>query len=290
VMGLLRELVERDRLTLVIVEHVFNIPRVLDLATTVWTLADGEISIESREDLRSESAIESGVDGWLRELGGDMVSQDLPGGAVLQIVRVPGVEVGDVVLAVRDLVVYRGKRLVVGSMDEDGVVKGLSFELRRGELGVLQAPNGWGKTTLLDAIAGLIPSDSGEVYFDQKLVQDLPSWNRMTGEISYMRSQNNYFPKLKVIEMLRLSRVFDIPIHLKSLQFKLMSSLSGGEKQKIIISCCMTRNKRFFVMDEPFSALDLDSVETFMRMIRLSNKTGYLIALPKAILKIWSVL
>ncbi len=280
VMGMLRELVEREQLTLIIVEHVFNIPRILDLATTVWTLADGEMKVEAAAQLQPEAVMEGGIDGWLQELGGQMVSQALPGGAVLQVVRVPGVDVGEVVLAVRDLVVYRGKRLVVGTMGEDGMVRGLSFELRRGELGVLQAPNGWGKTTLLEAIMGLVPIERGNIKLNGRSIQQLSTWQRARAGISLLQSRDNFFPSLTVNETQSLYKQKNKDFIPKSLGRKRVGYLSGGEKQKMILGSVIDSDK-YLLLDEPFLALDRFEINRFLEKLSQNINEGIrLIVIP----------
>lgn len=68
-------------------------------------------------------------------------------------------------LELRRIVINRGKRTVVG-LDDAGRTDGMDLILRPGEIGVLQAPNGWGKTTLFHAIAGLHQMTSGSVRID----------------------------------------------------------------------------------------------------------------------------
>jgi ABC-type branched-subunit amino acid transport system ATPase component len=275
VMGLLRELVVRERLTLVIVEHVFNIPRVLDLATTVWTLADGEISIESAQSVRSLLGVgkSGGIDGWLRDLEGEMVVQDLSGGAMLKVIRVPGVEIGEVILAVEDLVVCRGKRLVVD---------GLSFELRRGELGLLLAPNGWGKTTLLEALMGLIPVDRGKIWLNGQLVSNLPTWKRSISGMSMLQSRDNIFSSLTVREMLRIAKIQETKSELQHLMGRKMSDLSGGERQQLLLACSLGKSdKSIRLLDEPFSALDVSTIRRWQQcLLEDLSKLSLMIAVP----------
>jgi branched-chain amino acid transport system ATP-binding protein len=86
-------------------------------------------------------------------------------------------------------------------------VDGLSFELRRGELGVLLAPNGWGKTTLLEAIAGILPISKGKIKLNGQPIHQLPIWERVQLGINFLQSRENYFPNLSVEEFTKLSKV-----------------------------------------------------------------------------------
>jgi len=287
-------LVQQEQVTLVIVEHIFNIPRILELATTVWTLADGKLTVESAAKVKHPAAggfpapPEASILGWLQEIAGEEEKIDhlqLPGGAMLSLVRGSGLTPGAVMLEVEDLVVYRGKRLVIGAVTEDGQVQGLSFALRQGELAVLQAPNGWGKTTLLEAIAGLIPLTRGIIRLMGRPIQNLPTWERVNLGLSLLQARDNTFPSLTVREVLRLARIQEIPANIHSLLHKQMSDLSGGEKQKVVISCTLKRNSfKIGILDEPLAALDPNAVENVNFLIsNLLNGIALLVAIPVGI-------
>jgi urea transport system ATP-binding protein len=185
-------------------------------------------------------------------------------------------------LEVEDLVVYRGKRLVIGEIGEDGQVKGLSFALHQGELGVLQAPNGWGKTTLLEAISGLSPIRSGVIRVRGKAIQHLPTWERVSLGLSMLQARDNVFPSLAVREALKLAEVKHIPENIRDLLPKQMSDLSGGEKQKVVISCTLKGNSfKIGILDEPFSALESNAVHDLQSLIsNLLKEIALLVAVP----------
>lgn len=289
VLGFLQELVQMQGLTLVIIEHVFNIPKILDLATTVWSLAEGQLQVQSVAKVRAEEKTdtlgEDGIMTWLEEVKsdhGEMLHQSLPGGAILTFVRPNHDELGEVLLEVEDLVVFRGKRLVIGDRQEDGTIQGLSFVLRRGELTVLQAPNGWGKTTLLEAITGLVPIKQGKIRVRGKPIQNLLTWERINLGLSFLQARENIFPSLRVREVFKLAKVHQSSEDFKELFDQPMSNLSGGEKQKVIVSC-MVKGDSFKIgfLDEPFSALDQRSIKSVTTSIStISFNKGLLLALP----------
>jgi branched-chain amino acid transport system ATP-binding protein len=283
VLGLLKQLATEQGLTLVIVEHVFNIPKVLDLATTVWTMVQGKVQVESVESVRSqlERTVFDGVDGWVQQLGSQAVEW-LPNGALWATV-VPGETDGEPLLEVDDLVVYRGKRLVIGESEANGKVKGLSLRLRRGELGVLYAPNGWGKTTLLEAVMGILPISSGTIRVRGRPVMALSSWQRVKLGLAFLQARENVFVKLLVREVLRLSRVREVPTVLQSFLPRQVSELSGGQRQRVATTCVLAgRSFEVGLLDEPFSALDPEAVAAVQRAILDRLETAaMLIAIPK---------
>jgi len=291
VMELLKELADEHKVTLVIVEHIFNIPRVLNLATTVWTLKDGKVSVESPNKVKAE--IEHfGVNGfrdWLKDLSGPegkIVDQKLPDGAVLSTVIPAGANLdstNDVLLEIQDLVVYRGNRLVIGKQMEDGHIQGLSFSLPKNKITVLQAPNGWGKTTLMEAILGLIPITQGLIQLNGQPIQNLPTWERAKLGISFVQARNHTFPRLTVKEVLQLAKLSEIPESLKPLIEKRMSDLSGGEKQRVALAC-VNGKVPLLLMDEPFSALDSVGLNGILEIFRKTVRETILVAVPGALI------
>lgn len=288
VLELLRALVREHRVTLVIVEHVFNIPRILDLADTVWTLQDGKITIESPVVVRDEHSESFDVDivSWITKQFGQeptVSKETLPGGAILWKVRRSKSDAGDAshpLLEVRDLVVRRGKRLVIGWEESGKPVRGLSFSIATGEVGIFQAPNGWGKTTLAEAIAGIIPVAQGEVCFRGKPIEQLPSWKRSYIGIGLVQSRNTLFPSLSVDECRKLAGCSGERIGSKYDLKRSVGSLSGGERQQLVLTTAQP--KALGIYDEPFSALDHVLLkDSLLGMMALGHHST-LILLPHA--------
>ncbi|MBW1742863.1 MAG: ATP-binding cassette domain-containing protein [Deltaproteobacteria bacterium] len=289
VMRLLEELAHDRDMTLVIVEHASNILRVLDLATTVWTLANGELTVESPAKIKAEKrfVLSDSANNWVCQIAGSHPKVEhhrLPGDALLTSVTPTHTESGDILLAVENLVVQRGRRIVIG-MKKDGQMEGVSFNLRKGQLTILQAPNGWGKTTLLEALSGLIPVAHGSVKLSGEPIQKVRAWERARRGMSFLQVHNHTFPGLTVREALVLAKADDIPENIKQLLNKQGHMLSGGEKQRVAIAC-VTGGRDFHIgmFDEPFSALDPVGIEQFCTM--LSNQlqhAGLLLAVPKPV-------
>ena len=285
VMRLLENLARQEQVTLVIVEHIFNIPRILDLATTVWTLEGGKVTVQTPADVRTEMthATGDGIQGWIRALTGptgNIKVQELPGGAVLSTMTPAGTHPGDVVLEVEGLVVHRGRRLVIGEQEPSGKLRGLTFCLHKGQLAVLQAPNGWGKTTLLEAIAGVLPMTRGTIRLNGQPVENLLPYERARLGMSLLQARNHTFPGLTVREALRLSHVTDVPENIRHLLGRRMSDLSGGEKQKVAITSALRSPAVILLLDEPFSALDSTGLKDIWKTVKQEGDVASLIAVP----------
>lgn len=161
------------------------------------------------------------------------------------------------------------------------ILKDISFEINEGEvLGVL-GPNGGGKSTLMKIIAGLEKPTTGNLfYFDQKLV-DLKKFPYE--KISYVPQSNSLNPVLpvRVSEYLDFScNVFKIKnqdyvnelLELVGISHKknaLISELSGGEKQRVLIARALLNKPKLLLLDEPTKGLDSNGQDQLLNLIEI---------------------
>jgi len=288
VLEMLKDLADRQRLTLVIVEHVFNVSKILEFATSAWTLKNGSLSVESAATVKMQLA---GLSiGPVAE-----IQKRLPPGAVLaQKTSLNGADLlifsrnkrtdDPPLLEVKELVVYRGNRLVLGSRDELGNIHGISFALHRGDTGLMLAANGHGKTTLAESLAGLVKIASGQIRFDGVPIEQMPVWERAVRGLLFLPARNHTFADLSVAESLKLAGINDCPQSLKLLLHRRVSQLSLGEKQRLAFECAL-RKKNYIlgVLDEPFSALDGANVQALFEHIQNAKDCAFLICLPNQI-------
>ncbi len=262
VMNYLETIAREGEITLVIVEHVFNIPTILKLASAVWTLSHGQVQINKAHEIR-ENTVNNGnhLHDLLKHISGDkgkICMKQLPNGARLTVAKNDGLEASQTVLEVKDLVVKRGIRTVID---------GLSLTLKAGHLYLLEAPNGWGKSTLLDAIAGIHPSEAGRIILKGEEINTLPTHSRIKKGITYLRSQQSVFTSLTVKEQRRLAKTdgqfFGDTLHCKTKG----GNLSGGEKQKLLFE--MLPESDIYLLDEPMVGLDDESVTIINEKVKL---------------------
>lgn len=267
VMGYLGTLVKDHSITLVIVEHVFNIPIILGLADTVWTLLDGKIAVANKNEIKKEAGSGShSIHALLRSIAGEngkIDTMELPGGARLTTASPFGTDDSEVVLEVKDLVVKRGMRTVIN---------GLSFNLRKGQLSILEAPNGWGKSSLLDAIAGIHPMESGKITLNGEDINSLPTYKRIELGMAYLRSNQQVFPSLAVKDHHRLAKIQSASFGNSLNDMSKGNFLSGGEKQKLLID--MLPDAEVYLLDEPMMGLDNKAIDTVAEYVFQSIKRG----------------
>ncbi len=152
-------------------------------------------------------------------------------------------------------------------------IQNLSLTIPDGQTMVVLGPSGCGKTTLLKIIAGLIPPDSGEVLYDGVNVKDLPPGQRRLGMVfqnyalyPHFTSRTNvlsYFlfrkktPELTALAAAKYQRTSELMgVELEYLLDRKPTTLSGGEKQRVALGRCITRDATLFLVDEPFANLD----------------------------------
>ena len=152
-------------------------------------------------------------------------------------------------------------------------IRDLSLRIPDGKTMVVLGPSGCGKTTLLKIIAGLIPPDSGQVRFDDVDAKEVPPGQRRIGMVfqgyalyPHVTSRTNvlsYFmfrkktPELDAVKRAKYERTSELMgVDLAHLLDRKPPRLSGGEKQRVALGRCITRDASLFLVDEPFANLD----------------------------------
>ena len=162
------------------------------------------------------------------------------------------------------------------------VVKGITVEVKQGEIVGLLGPNGAGKTTSFYMIVGLVTPDSGSVYLDETEITSMPMYRRAQMGIGYLPQEVSVFRKLSVednimaiLEMTKLSKA-DREARLEQLidEFSLGhvrktlgNRLSGGEKRRTEIARALATNPKFVLLDEPFAGVDPIAVEDIQTIV-----------------------
>jgi NitT/TauT family transport system ATP-binding protein len=147
------------------------------------------------------------------------------------------------------------------------------FDIPRGELMSVFGPNGCGKSTLINIIAGLIPADAGEILFDGQPLSRIKFGyvfqNYREAMFPWLRAFDNIAYPLKVMGMPRAERTVRVEKIVASLNVKIDLKLypyqmSGGQQQLVSIMRALIVEPEILFLDEPFSALDYE-MTLFMR-------------------------
>jgi urea transport system ATP-binding protein len=157
--------------------------------------------------------------------------------------------------------------LTVNNLDvsygESQVLFDVSLEVHAGEVVCLLGRNGVGKTTLLKAIMGLVPTRRGRISLDQQDLTRVPTHRRAWAGIGYVPQGRGIFPHLSVYENLlvaaesrgggraALADVLDLFPSLRTFARKSGGALSGGQQQQLAIARALLRRPHLLVLDEP---------------------------------------
>jgi spermidine/putrescine transport system ATP-binding protein len=155
------------------------------------------------------------------------------------------------------------------SFDDNLVLKSINLYIRENEFITLLGPSGCGKTTLLRILAGFEQADSGRVFFNGNLLDEIPPHDR---PINTVFQRYALFPHLDVYhniafglklkktpkkemdeqvkEVLRL-------VKLEGFENRNIKTLSGGQQQRVAIARAVINKPKLLLLDEPLAALDL---------------------------------
>ena len=166
----------------------------------------------------------------------------------------------------------------------------VSFSIERGDFVGLTGPNGGGKTTLVKAILGLLPSTSGRVWLFQKEINSFSDFIKIGYVPQKHTSINPLFPasveeivllgtlsEKKWPKKINRSDWYKVDMLLKNLGIsnlkgKLLSEISGGQQQKVMLARALISNPELLILDEPSTALDSSSREQFFAYLKKINE------------------
>lgn len=149
------------------------------------------------------------------------------------------------------------------NIDDNNILKGISFNLDNGKILGLIGPNGAGKSTLIKCLAGIYIKDSGEILYDGQPVFD----NNIVKEVlGYVPEENDYFAYRKIKDIVKFYKLsyknFDEKLFenicetLKVDIKKKTYQLSKGMKMKLSIALALSIRPKYLILDEPTSGLD----------------------------------
>ena len=162
------------------------------------------------------------------------------------------------------------------------VVKGVSFEVKQGEIVGLLGPNGAGKTTSFYMTVGLIKPNSGSVFLDDKDITAEPMFKRAQLGIGYLPQETSVFRKLSVedniiaiLQMTTMSKAEQKhkleelleEFNLNDVRKNRGDLLSGGERRRTEIARSLAVNPNFILLDEPFAGVDPIAVEDIQSIV-----------------------
>ena len=157
------------------------------------------------------------------------------------------------------------------------VINKLNLSVDHNQNIFLFGPSGCGKSTLLNLISGLDSSDSGEIYFDGKLVKN--HFDLLKDDIGiifqdhYLISELNIFDniKLKSNDIRKIEKILSY-FNLSQFKFKYPNQLSNGQKQRVCVARSLVNSPKLLIADEPTSYLDKENANLVIDLILNSSK------------------
>jgi len=151
----------------------------------------------------------------------------------------------------------------------------MGFCCKAGELLALVGPSGSGKTTVTRIIAGLEQPDIGSIRLGKKILYDtesriqVPTRKRKLG---YVFQDASLFPHLRIRDNVafacdtpsRVDKLLDL-LGIRHLQNKKPARISGGERQRAAIAQSLAADPELLLLDEPFSALDVETRQSLQQ-------------------------
>ena len=173
------------------------------------------------------------------------------------------------------------------SFDGETILDHINLEIHNKEFITLLGPSGCGKTTTLRIIGGFETPDEGDVFFDDKRINDIPPYQR---QVNTVFQRYALFPHLNVFDNiafgLRIQKCSDAQIkekvkemlalvNLKGFERRKVSTLSGGQQQRVAIARALVNQPKVLLLDEPLAALDLKLRKDMQNELKnIQHQTG----------------
>src|SRR5829696_5997177 len=184
-----------------------------------------------------------------------------------------------------------GLRVAYGGIQ---AVKGVSFEVREGELVSLIGANGAGKTTTLKAITGTQPAAGGDIEFMGRSIRGQGPWLLVEQGLVMVPEGRGVFTRMTITENLQMGafvrndvkdiaadvdRVFAIFPRLKERRHQLAGTMSGGEQQMLAMGRALMARPKVLLMDEPSMGLSPLMVDKIFEVVNEINGQGVTVLL-----------
>ena len=174
------------------------------------------------------------------------------------------------------------------------VLRGVSLEIKQGEIVALLGGNGAGKTTTINTIMNLNPLREGDILFKGESIRDLPTHERVQKGIVVCPEGRKLFPHMSVYDNLlvgayspharqkreeNMDRCFQLFPKLYERRNQLARTMSGGEQQMCAIGRALMANPEILMLDEPSLGLAPVIVQKIFETLVEINKSGMTILL-----------
>ncbi len=178
------------------------------------------------------------------------------------------------------------KNLISG-YGKSEVIRGISLEVKEGQIVTIIGPNGAGKTTFFRTVFGFLPVRQGEILFENEDLTKYAPTVRVKKGIAMVPQGRNVFPFLTVLENLKLGAytrtdpkevqagidlAYSMFPVLKERKDQQAGTLSGGEQQMLVIARALMSRPKFLMLDEPSLGIAPFLIKEIFRTIKAINE------------------
>jgi branched-chain amino acid transport system ATP-binding protein len=167
-------------------------------------------------------------------------------------------------------------------------VKGVDFEIKRGELVTLIGANGAGKTTTLKAITGTLPIAAGDITYEGQSIVGKQSHQIASSGLNMVPEGRGVFTRMTITENLMMGafirndneiqsdveKMFTLFPRLKERAQQLAGTMSGGEQQMLAMARALMARPKLLLLDEPSMGLSPIMVEKIFEVVRSISAQG----------------
>jgi ABC-type multidrug transport system ATPase subunit len=186
------------------------------------------------------------------------------------------------------MVVFEARNLSVLSKADVMIFENFSFSIDKGQIWMLHGPNGIGKSSFYEALIGIHEIKGGEIILKSKILNKMTPANRVRSGLKYVPQSNALFFDATVIDNLKMIADLLVPyakrkeavakaielFNLETLLKRKCTELSGGQQRRVELSKIIIGDCDLIIMDEPFAAIDLDTIEKISKVILQIKQEG----------------
>ncbi len=159
------------------------------------------------------------------------------------------------------------------SIDQSVILQNVNFSIQKKENIFLFGPSGCGKSTLLNILSGLDDPDTGEIYFENKIIEKNNQY-LLKNDISIVFQDHYLISELNIYDNIFLKckkkdDIIEILEYLDLIKFKskFPNQLSNGQKQRVCVARALVNKPKFLIADEPTSYLDKKNANLVINLI-----------------------
>ena len=175
------------------------------------------------------------------------------------------------------------------------IIPDLSLKADEGEILALMGLNGMGKTTLMKAMMGILPTWGGSVHLGESDLTGRAPYERVAAGLAYVPQGRMVFPTLTVEENIKTglrsdredvpAELFDLFPVLKQMRARRAGNLSGGQQQQLVIARALASRPRVLLLDEPTEGIQPSIIKELAEVLKeIRDRKGLTILVSEQVL------